>query len=101
MFTHAIVRVPADNFADGLTSVELGVPEFDLAMAQWEAYCAALESCGLVLTCLEADLRYPDSTFVEDAAVLTPHAAMLTRPGAASRMGEVAAMASAVRRFYP
>ena len=101
MFTHAIGRVPADNFADGLTSVELGVPEFDLAMAQWEAYCAALESCGLVLTCLEADLRYPDSTFVEDAAVLTPHAAMLTRPGAASRMGEVAAMASAVRRFYP
>ena len=38
------------------------------------------------------DLRHPDSTFVEDTAILTPHAAILTRPGAASREGEVDAI---------
>jgi len=81
--------------------VELGVPEFDLAMRQWEAYCLALEECGLTLTRLEADLRFPDSTFVEDTAVVTPHGAMLTRPGAESRLGEVAAIAETVRGFYP
>jgi dimethylargininase len=38
---------------------------------------------------------------VEDTAVITPHQAMLTRPGAASRLGEVAAIADTVRMFYP
>ena len=101
VFTRAIVRRPGENFAEGLTTVALGVPEFARAMEQWEAYCEALRSCGLILTELEADLRYPDSTFVEDAAVLTAHGAMLTRPGAASRLGEVEAIAGTVRGFYP
>jgi dimethylargininase len=101
LFKDAIVRKPARNFADGLTTVDLGVPDYELALAQWEAYCAALERCGLLVVRLEADERYPDSTFVEDAAVLTPHGAMLTRPGAASRLGEVEAIAGTVRGFYP
>ena len=101
MFTNAIARVPGSNFAQGLTSVDLGVPEFGKVLEQWEAYCAALENCGLIVIRLEADMGHPDSTFVEDTAVLTPHGAMLTRPGAASRLGEVAAIAAAVRGFYP
>jgi dimethylargininase len=101
LFTNAIVRKPGSNFAEGLTSVDLGLPEYGKALEQWEAYCAALESCGLIVTRLEADPGYPDSTFVEDAAVLTAHGAMLTRPGAASRLGEVAAIAETVRGFYP
>ena len=100
MFTQAIVRVPGSNFADGLTSVELGVPEYELVMRQWEDYCGALLICGLSITRLEVDLAHPDSTFVEDTAVITPHGAMLTRPGAESRLGEVAAIAGAVRGFY-
>ena len=101
MFKQAIVRVPGSNFADGLTSVDLGVPKFEAALQQWEAYCAALVACGLTLTRLEADLDHPDSTFVEDTAVLTEHGAMLTRPGAESRLGEVRAIADVVRGFYP
>lgn len=101
MFRNAIVREPGANFAEGLTSVEFGAPDFDLAIEQWEAYCGALEACRLKLTRLPAELQYPDSTFVEDTAVLTPHGAMLTRPGAASRLGEVTAIAATVRGFYP
>ena len=81
MFTQAIVRVPGSNFADGLTSVELGVPEYELVTRQWEDYCGALLLCGLSITRLDADLAHPDSTFVEDTAVITPHGAMLTRRG--------------------
>jgi len=101
VFKQAIVREPGSNFDEGLTSVALGVPVLERVLGQWEEYCAALESCGLLLTRLEADLAHPDSTFVEDSAVLTEHSAMLTRPGAASRLGEVAAIAPTVRRFYP
>jgi dimethylargininase len=101
MFTHAIVRLPGTNFAEGLTTVDLGAPQYEQVLEQHSAYCQALRDCGLSLTMLEADLRHPDSTFVEDAAVLTPHGAILTRPGAVSREGEVDSIRPAVDSFYP
>ena len=100
MFRHAIVRKPGDNFVDGLTSAELGKPSVPEARTQHEAYCQALESCGLGLVRLPADLQHPDSTFVEDTAILTSRSAILTRPGAASRQGEVAGIREAIGRFY-
>lgn len=100
MLTHAIVRPPAANFEQGLTSVDLGNPDFAKALAQHASYCAALRQCGLELIWLEADGNFPDSTFVEDTAVVTPKTAILTRPGASSRMGEVVAIEPALRRFY-
>jgi dimethylargininase len=100
LFIHAITRTPASNFAAGLTTVHLGAPDYERALAQHAAYCDALVSCGLSLTRLQADERYPDSTFVEDTAVLTPRVAILSRPGAPSREQEVAAMASTIGNFY-
>jgi dimethylargininase len=88
----AIVRPPAENFAQGLTTQALGAPDYRLALEQHAAYCLALRYCGLELIELPPDPRYPDSTFVEDAAVLAGQTAVLTRPGAASRVGEVAAI---------
>jgi dimethylargininase len=128
MFTRAIVRQPPQNFSEGHTSAELGAPDYELALRQHEAYCMALEQCGLELIRLEADSDYPDSTFVEDTAVIitkpapsvtvgllprvsdeTPkpetrtHRAMqvvLTRPGAASRRGEVTSITKAFEDFF-
>lgn len=103
MFTRAIVRLPGENFSEGLTHVgqgTLGVPDVARALEQHAAYCRALEACGLTLTILPADLEHPDSTFVEDTAVLVPGAAIFTRPGAASRAGEVARIRPAVEAFF-
>ena len=101
MFRRAIVRLPAENFADGQTTVDLGVPDFEKALAQHERYCEALVSCGLALTRLPADPRHPDSTFVEDTALIAPGGAILTRPGAPSREDEVADMEPALQEFFP
>jgi len=100
LFRHAIVRQPGANFADGLTTGKFGPPYFRLALSQHDAYCKALEDCGVELVCLPADLAHPDSTFVEDTAVLTTRSAVLTRPGAASRLGEVAAIRDPIHRFF-
>ena len=85
LFRNAIVRIPGSNFADGLKTVDMGIPRYETAVQQHSLYCKALEECGLTITALDADPRYPDSTFVEDTAVLTPRLAILTRPGASSR----------------
>lgn len=101
MFTRAIVRIPGSNFADGLTTADLGVPHNDQVLAQHAHYCEALRECGLSLTTLEADLRFPDSTFVEDTAILTARGAILARPGASSRKGEVEAIQPLIAAFFP
>ena len=100
-FTRALVRPPASTFADGLTTAGLGAPDLDLALAQHEAYVKALEACGLSVTRLPADDRFPDSTFVEDTAVLARGLAVLCRPGAPSRAGEVEAIRTALKSFFP
>lgn len=99
-FTKAIVCPPSANFADGLTTVSLGRPDFERAVEQHRAYCEALEAAGLGVRWLEADAEYPDSTFVEDAAVVTLGWAVITRPGAASRTGEILRMAEVLSEYY-
>jgi dimethylargininase len=101
VFKHAIVRIPGSNFAQGLTTAHLGVPVYDKVQQQHARYCDALRECGLTITTLEADPDHPDSTFVEDTAVLTEHEAILTRPGACSREGEVTAMRQTLSSFFP
>lgn len=90
-----------------MTTAGLGSPKFERAVAQHAAYCAALEQCGLTVTRLEPDPNYPDSTFVEDTAILaepfqeaSKRFAIITRPGAPGRRGEVAKMRSVVVDFY-
>jgi dimethylargininase len=82
MFSKAIVRKPCKNLAKGLMSANLGKPDYHLALKQHQKYIEALEECGLEVLVLEADENYPDSTFVEDTALLTPNCAIITNPGA-------------------
>jgi dimethylargininase len=100
-FRNAIVRVPGSNFADGLTTSVLGRPRHELAVQQHVTYCEALRQCGLNLTMLPADLVHPDSTFVEDAAVLTAKGAIVARPGAPTRLGEAIAIRVELEKFFP
>lgn len=100
MFTKAIVRAPSENFADGLTSVDLGVPVLETALAQHREYCEALVRCGLSLIELDPDPSYPDSAFVEDTAILTGKWAVITRPGAPSRSGEIVSISETLAGYY-
>jgi dimethylargininase len=100
-FTQGIVRPPATNFARGISSaIGGGGPDVMVALAQHERYCETLRDCGLQLTRLAADLQHPDSTFIEDTAVLTAGSAIVTRPGAASRVAEAAATLNSLRSFF-
>ena len=99
-FGHAIARRVPATFADGITTAALGKPYLERALAQHAAYCSALVAAGVDVALLEPDERYPDSPFVEDTAVVACGRALLTRPGAASRRGEVGAVRDALARFF-
>src|SRR6185369_4533737 len=60
------------------------------ARQQHAGYVAALEALGCEVQWLPPLAEHADGVFVEDTAVMLPELTVLTRPGAASRRGEVA-----------
>ncbi len=100
MFKHAIVRRLAKSFQEGLTSSNLGKPNYNKAVIQHSDYIGALKRCGLDIIEIEADERFPDSTFVEDTAVVNKNVAIITTLGASSRKGEELEVKKVLERFY-
>ncbi|MBU8920296.1 MAG: hypothetical protein KOO63_00400 [Bacteroidales bacterium] len=100
-FTRAITRRPCKEFRNGLTLSGLGTPDLKLALNQHIAYQNALVDLGLEVLALDPDIDHPDSTFVEDTAVVTPEVAVITRPGADSRLREAENISPVLERFIP
>ena len=101
MFKNVIVRRPCRAMTEGISSCpELGKPDYEKALRQHDDYISALRECGVEVTVLPADERYPDSCFVEDPAVITRCCAIITNPGAPSRNGEKYEIIGAVREFF-
>ena len=86
--TRILSRRPAPNFADGLTTQDLGQPDVDLALQQYEAYLQALRDCGLEVTVLDSEPDYLDGHFVEDPIIIFHDLAFVCKSGAAQRQGE-------------
>ncbi len=100
MFSKAIVRKPGKSIVNGLTTADLGIPDDEKALSQHGDYIKALESCGLEVVVLEADEQYPDSTFIEDVALLTAHCAIISNPCARSRKGETVEIKNILDNYF-
>ena len=100
MFTHAIVRRPGKNMLKGISDANLGLPDYQKAIEQHEAYIHALQHCGLELEILDIDVQHPDSSFVEDTALLTPHCAIISRPGARTRRTETSSIRRCLHKYF-
>ncbi len=87
-FDRALVRTPSRSVVDGLRAVDRGCPSYEAVLAEHAAYVAALDAAGVAVETLPPLEDFPDSVFVEDPALVFPEAAILLRPGAASRLGE-------------
>jgi dimethylargininase len=74
---------------------------YERASAQHGEYRALLASLGCTVISLPGDAAYPDCVFVEDTAVVLDELAVITRPGAESRRGEVAPMAETLAPLRP
>lgn len=96
-FRRAIVRAPGESATRGLRAEDRGDPDLGLLRRQHADYVAALRAAGAEVIELPALEAFPDSLFIEDAALCLAEGAVLLRPGAASRRGEAAALADDLR----
>ena len=95
-FTDAVVRQPGLSVANGLRAVDRGQPDIKRFTAEHSAYVKVLERAGLKVEVLPPLEAFPDSVFVEDAALCLPGGTVILSPGAPSRAGEAEAMATAL-----
>ena len=99
MFTNAITRKPGKNFADGLTTSNLGEPNYELILKQHQNYINTLKALKIDVIELETLSDFPDCYFVEDTAVVTPKIVIITNPGANSRKGEESTIEQILSKF--
>ncbi|MFC1853164.1 dimethylarginine dimethylaminohydrolase family protein [candidate division CSSED10-310 bacterium] len=99
VFTHAITRKPGRNCDRGLTTAQLGDPDYELLLLQHQTYLKTLQSAVLEVITLPELPAFPDAYFVEDTAVVIPEIAIITIPGAASRKGEEVEMEAVLAKY--
>ena len=99
-FTHAIARLPGAAVVDGLRAVDAGAPNLSLFRQHHADDVNALRSTGAMVEVLPPLEAFPDSVFVEDAALCLSEGAVVLRPGAPSRLGEAAAIAPNLAKHY-
>jgi dimethylargininase len=84
-----------------LTHVARSPIDVNVARVQHRAYEALLTSLGCEVRRVAPAPAHPDSVFIEDTAVVLDETAVITRPGAATRRDEVAAVADALAPLRP
>ena len=96
----AITRDISPALADcELTHLTRQPIDVERARAQHRDYERLLIEAGCRVERLAAGADMPDSVFLEDAAVVLDEIAIITRPGAASRRPETAAVAARLRAY--
>ena len=99
-FSTAITRRPSASVIAGLRAVDTGMPDLAQMRRDHALYIATLRETGADVVELPELPDFPDSVFVEDSALCLKGVAILMRPGAPSRLGEVAQIAPAIREKY-
>ena len=92
-FVREVARSLARCELTFLARTPIDVPQ---AQRQHAHYVAELSALGCRIEWLPPLAEQPDGVFVEDAAVLVPEVAVVTRPGVASRRDEVESVAAAL-----
>ncbi|MEV2275662.1 dimethylargininase [Nocardiopsis sp. NPDC049922] len=94
----ALTRRPSPRMERGIvTHVPRSSVDPVLAMRQFVIYQEALASAGWRVVEVDPAPDLPDSVFVEDTVVVCEDLAVLARPGAEERRGEVEGVEAAVR----
>jgi dimethylargininase len=75
--------------------------DLDRARRQHADMERTLESLGVIVRRVPAADELPDAVFVEDTAIVVDEAAVVTRPGAASRRPEIHGVAAVLSEYRP
>jgi dimethylargininase len=82
-----------------LTFVQRSTIDYELAARQHDGYEATLARLGVEITSLSENEAFPDSSFVEDTAIVIDELAIICSLGVPSRRGESSVIAKELSRY--
>ena len=96
----ALTHVPSPNLDRGQrTHVARVSIDYHLAVWQHGEYCRMLRTCGAEVHTLKVNQNLPDSTFIEDTAVVLDEVAVLASLGTDARRGELPGIEPELSRY--
>jgi dimethylargininase len=96
----AITHLPSPKLDDGQrTHIAREPIDYDLALGQHAAYCRMLRECGSDVITLDVNRAMPDSTFIEDTAIVLDEVAILASMGTSARRSEPAGIELELRKY--
>src|SRR5438874_12281822 len=96
----ALTHVPSPNMDQGQRTHVARVPiDYDVATRQHDLYCRTLRDCGANVITLDVNRDMPDSTFIEDAAVVLDDVAVLASMGTEARRCEMDGIEQALSKY--
>ncbi|HET6347740.1 MAG TPA: dimethylargininase [Candidatus Krumholzibacteria bacterium] len=96
----AIIRPVSRSIVDcELTHLAREPIDYKIATLQHDAYRQALVDSGYKIVTVPRADKMPDAVFVEDTAVVLDEVAIMTRPGAVSRRGELDAVEAILQDY--
>jgi dimethylargininase len=96
----ALTHVPSPHLGHGLrTHLARVALDHDRAVQQHGEYCRLLQDCGATVRVLDVNRDLPDSTFIEDTAIVLDEVAVLASMGAAARRDEPAGVEPELAKY--
>jgi dimethylargininase len=96
----ALTHVPSPNLDRGQrTHIARVSINYDLAVRQHEEYCRMLRRCGVAVYTLDVNEDLPDSTFIEDTAIVLDELAVLASLGTDARRSELPGIEPELRKY--
>jgi len=97
---YALVCPPAKTVANAVRMKHRGEVDYEKATLQHKSYCNVLSSFGYSLITLPLNDGYPDSTFVEDPAIIIENILVVTRLRHPKRQGEEELIENALKPYF-
>ena len=96
----ALTHVVSPNIVDcEVTFLQRSPIDYSLAVEQHQQYCTLLRECGLEVIELSVNSSFPDSSFIEDTAVVVDELAIMASMGVESRRGEISGIEAELAKY--
>jgi dimethylargininase len=96
----ALTHVPSPDLDHGQrTHIGRQSIDYDRAVQQHTEYCKMLRGCGAVVRTLDLNRDLPDSTFIEDTAIVLDEVAVLASMGTEARRRELVGIEPELRKY--
>ena len=100
MYKNTVLKTTSETFVDGLSLSEIGIPIYNHSTEQHKIYEELRKKNDFEINVLPENYNFPDSSFVEDIAVLTPTFVVMSNSDVPARMEEIFEMEPILNSFY-